>query len=648
MANKIGLKMQLKAVDKMSSAVKRVAKSFRPLNVAVSKTNRKFKILQGQSEKTRKALTKTGNSMKNVGAKMALGLTAPIVGIGAAIIKTSTDFQAGMNKVEAVTGATGESLLKLRKQARELGRETKFSAGEAAGAMSFLGMAGFNANEIFKATPGILNLAAASGTDLARSADIASNIMGAFNLEAGQSARVADVLALTTAKSNTNMEQLAEGFKDAGPLALKFGSSIESTAALLGKLGDSGIQGSKAGTTLKNMFLKLSAPTKAVKKTLGALGVQVVDPLTKKIRPMTAILKDLNKGFAAKNITQAGKLAVLDKIFGKRAIAGASILLEAVNKVDAKTGVDSITELNNKLTLAKGSAKRMAKVMLKGLPGALAKLKSSTESMLLSFGFKGGFASVAEKVIGKLIDLTKWIGGLDGSTLKLITGIAGIVAVTGPLLVGLGLLLTMLPSMITGFNLIKAAMVGAKIANIGLSLSMLPMIAAIGIFAAGAILVIRQWTPIKEFFKDLFSAKFFSQIGDMFKFASKITGITGLFTKSTDESLEEQGFKVFSGDDKAKVKKKKGSLTKDLIKNFSLDGKLPTGAALKNNSQLNGKLGPALGAKKLTDQGNDFKIRQQKAQIDVNFANMPKETSVVTDDQESILNVIGTGLLGVN
>ena len=610
MPNKLGLKMRLGAVDKMSSAMNRVTKSFRPLNTAVSKTNRKFKILQGRSEKMRKSLSKTGSKMKSIGAQMTIGLTAPILGVGAAIIKTSTDFQAGMNKVEALTGATGKSLDNMRKLARKLGRETKFSAGEAADAMSFLGMAGFNTNEILKATPAILNLAASSNTDLARSADIASNIMGAFNIEAGQAGRVADVLAKTTASSNTNMEQMAEAMKDAGPIALKYGASIEQTSALIGKLGDAGIQGSKAGTTLKNMFLKISAPTKSVQKLLGSLGVNAVDPLTKKLRPMTDVLRDLNKGFKDKGLTQAKKLAVLERVFGKRAIAGAGVLLEAVDKIDPITGkaTNAVVELEKKLNKANGTAARMAKTMQKGLPGALARLKSSTEDMLLSFGFKGGFAGVAEAVIGKLIKLTNWISGFSGATLKTITVVAGLVAITGPLLAAFGMFLTILPSMITGWNIIKASMIGAKIAAIGFNLSMLPVIAAVGLLAAAAFMVWDNWKPIKAFFSDLFTSPL-QQIKDLIGFAGKLTGISSLLGlgDDTDAKLKAQGFKIKE-----------------------------TGEAK----------GAALGAKKVTKQSNDFKIRQQKSQVDINFANMPKNTAVATEDNGNMLNISGTGLMG--
>ena len=614
MASNIGLKLKLKAVDKMSSAVNKVTKSFKPLRAGISKTNRKFKIMQGQSEKTRKSLSKFGRNMKSIGSQMTLGLTAPILGAGAAIIKTSSDFQAGMNKVQALTGATGKSLNDLRKMARNLGRETKFSATESADAMSFLAQAGFKTNEILSATPGILNLAAASNTDLARSADIASNIMGAFNLNASESGRVADVLAKTTASSNTNMEQLAEAMKDAGPVAFKFGASIEQTSALIGRLGDSGIQGSKAGTTLKNMFLKLAAPSAGTKKILTALGVNAVDPLTKKLKPMTEILKELNKGFRDKGLTDAQKLGVLDKIFGKRAIAGAGVLLEAVEKIDPLTGKasDSVSGLTENLNNAAGASKKMADIMLQGLPGAITRLKSSTEDMLLSFGFKGGFAGLAERVIEKLIKLTNWISSFDKSTIKIVGTIAALLAVVGPLIGFFGIFLTMLPAMITGFNILAVAFGAFK-----------------GLFLVKAFAVLVKLGPILlVVLKGIGVAIAFilSPIG------LAVTGVVALVAALGNLILRwdkiKAGFKTGIGEG---------------IKTF-----FGFGGDNENETSANvGKAkGPSLGAKALTEKSNAFKINQQKAQVDINFSNKPKDTAVITEDKESILNVAGVGLMG--
>lgn len=603
----LGLRMRLKAVDKLSAVNRRVAKSFQPLSAGAGKANRKFKILQGQSEKLRKSLSKTGGRMKSIGSGMTLALTAPIVGVGAAIIKTSANFQTGMNKVEALTGATGKSLDDMRKLARQLGRDTQFSATQAADAMGFLGMAGFNSNQILQATPGLLNLAAASGIELARAADIASNVMGAFNLDASKSGMVADVLAKTTASANVDMEMLAETFKDAAPVALKYGATIQDLAALTGKLGDAGIQGSKAGTTLKNMFLKISAPSKRAKQILGALGVEAVDPLTKKLRPMTNVLAQLNKGFKDKGLTQAQKLAVLNEVFGTRAIAGAGVLLESVKKIDPATGkvVDTVTELTNKLNGSNGAAKKMADTLMKGLPGAMKRLSSATEAMLLSFGFQGGFAGVAEAVIEKLIKLVNWFGSLDKTTMKLIGVVAGVVAVAGPMLTIFGVFLTMLPSMITGWNLLKAGMAGAKIAMMGLNLSALPLYAAVALLAGSAFLVYKNWKPIKSFLSDLFTHPL-EQLMDLISLIGDVTGISSLFGDSVNEKLKKQGFTISDGSPKGKN----------------------------------------MGAKELTKKSNEFKIRQQKSQVDVNFSNMPQGTIVSTEDKDNMLNIGGTGLIG--
>ena len=215
---------------------------------------------------------------------MTVGLTAPIVAFGAKAFETSVTFDKAMNKVQALSRASAKEIKALREQSKLLGSTTAFSASQAADAQAFFAQAGFSVNEIMKAVPATLSLAAASSTDLATSADILSNVMGGFNIEAEKAGKVADILALTTAKGNVNMEMIGETMKDTAPVALKYGASLEEVASLTAKLGDAGIQGSKAGTTLKNMFLNLSTGAGQTKKIMKGLGVEVVDKNTGKLR----------------------------------------------------------------------------------------------------------------------------------------------------------------------------------------------------------------------------------------------------------------------------------------------------------------------------------------------------------------------------
>lgn len=607
MANEAESKLKLSAIDKMSRVVDNISKRFPKLTKNVKDSARGFQVAQKRSEKYTKAMSKMGSKMKNVGSKMTLGLTVPIVAFGALALKTGTDFQKSMNRVESLTGSTGKELDKMRKQAMKLGSTTEFSATQAGDAMAFFGQAGFDANEIMAATPATLALASASQTDLATTADILSNVMGGFNIKAEEAGRVSDVLAITTAKGNVNMLQLSETMKDAAPVALKFGASIEETSALTAKLGDAGIQGSKAGTTLKNMFLKLASPTERIKKIMGALGVKVVDPVTGKMRKMTDILVDMNKSFGAKNIKGAKKLAILNEIFGKRAIAGAGVLLDAVSKVDATTGVNSVAALTKEIENSNGAAERMQKINQKGLPGAFKGLASSFEGVqlaMLDMKFGGEkLSTIIEKLVNKVTKFFQSLSTGNSTMLKWIVVIGGVLAVLGPMIATLGILLTIIPSMVTGFNLLAAGFGLLKAATIGANVALLPYIVAIGLLATAAFLIMKNWKPIKQFFADLFTSPL-ENIKDMVKWMGQLPGLNKLFGDDTDKKLSAQGFKI----------KEAG--------------------------------GEDAGSRVAVKESAQNKLRQKKAMVDINFANKPKDTRVTASDKDSIIGDL-TGLMGI-
>ena len=180
----------------------------------------------------------------------ALGISLGGLLIFRDIVQTGAQFEQAMASVAGVTRATREEMEMLSETARKMGETTKFTATQAADALVFLGMTGFSAAQAMQALPGVLNLAAAADTELARTADIASNSLKTFQLPVEELSRVNDVFIGTMTRANVNMEQLAESMRYAGPLANALGYTIEETAGISGKLGDAGIQGSMAGTQL--------------------------------------------------------------------------------------------------------------------------------------------------------------------------------------------------------------------------------------------------------------------------------------------------------------------------------------------------------------------------------------------------------------
>jgi TP901 family phage tail tape measure protein len=598
------VKWRFGVIDNLSAPLRKMKESFKPITDAAKKAQSEFTVLQKSSEGLRKSLSKVGKSTQNVGKAMTLGITAPVTAFGASVIKASLGFETSMNKVAALTRATGKPLEDMRNMAKDLGATTQFSASEAADAMAFLGMAGFKTNEILQATPGLLDLAAASGTDLAKSADIASNILGAFGLKATEMGRVADVLALTTASSNVTMEMLSESMKNAAPVAKQFGLSIEDTASAVGLLGNIGIQGSDAGTSLKNMMLQLAAPSSNVKKIFKALGVEATDS-NGKMKGLSEIFQQL--GPALSKLPQSKQLAVLNEVFGKRAISGAGEMLTQAMAI-GEDGKNAITKFTESLQNSNGAARQMAETMMKGGPGAVKNFASAFEGLQLAIADSGIMDAFVE-LVNHVTSLIRQLSQLSPSTLKFISIAAMLAAAIGPLLFIFGSFIAMIPSMITGINLIRVGFLMLKPAVFMAMLPFIKFIAIAGLIAAAAYLIYKNWEPIKDFFSDLFTNPL-EMMKDMIGYAkelgSKALSFLGIGDgkSDTDRKLEAQGFR------------------------------------------LSGPSGDELGADSEIKKSMELKMQRQKAQISVDFSNMPKNTKVMSSDKDSILS-LNTGMVGM-
>jgi TP901 family phage tail tape measure protein len=610
MASNLGLNWKFGASDGgLSSAADKAKAKFSGLTKATQRANRAFKVMSSSTSNLRKGLNNMGNGFKSAGTKMTAGLTLPVVGFGVSVIRTAAQFEESMNSVAAKSGATGKTLEKLKMRAREMGANTAFSAKEAADSMAFLAQAGWDTKQIYTAIPAVLNLAAASGASLAEAGDIASNIMGAFNIEAEKAGNVADILAKTTASANVDMIQLAEAMKDAAPVAQKYGASLEETSALIGKLGDAGIQGSKAGTTLKNMFLRLSAPTKSIANRLGQLGVKTFNKTTGEMRSMTDILADMDKAFKLKNIKGAERLTILNEVFGQRAIAGAGVLLDQAGKI-GKDGVNNIARFTGALENSGGAAKNMADTMMKGLPGALKTLQSKfMEFQLAIMDPKTGLSQAFGDIVNSISGLLTWLSKLNPKVIAWAVKIGLVVAAVGPLLLAFGAFLSMSANIVTAIIAIKSALVAAQIGLAPLLLMMAKFVLVAGLLATAAVMIYNEWEPIKQFFSDLFTNPL-QEIQDMVKWIGKISGISSFFggdkNDEVDAKLKAMGFKISEG----------------------------------------GSKGAPVGSKEVTKKSNAFEAKQKKAMIGVNFSNAPKGTQIQSEDKGNILDITSGSMVG--
>ena len=327
-------------------------------------------------------------------------VTAALGTISGFAIKTGMSFEGQMSKVAAISGATAQEFEKLSEKAKELGRNTKFSASEAGEAFEYMAMAGWKTSEMLNGITGVMDLAAASGENLGIVSDIVTDSMTAFGLSADKSAHFADVLAAASSNSNTNIAMMGETFKYAAPLAGALGYTIEDTAVAIGLMANAGIKSSQAGTSLRSMFTRLAKPTKEVNKAFEKLGYTTENILTDSnggMKPFSEVLEDLRKRFS--NLSEVEKAETAAMLAGQEAMSG---MLAIINTSD-----EDFNALTNAIQNADGAAKNMAKTMENNLQGQITKMKSALEGFAITFFEKVSptltkFTAKATETVSKL------------------------------------------------------------------------------------------------------------------------------------------------------------------------------------------------------------------------------------------------------
>lgn len=310
--------------------------------------------------------------LKATGAILA-GTATTIGAIGAASVKVGSDFEASMSKVAAISGATGDDLKALTDKAKEMGATTKFSASESADALQYMAMAGWKTEDMLNGLEGIMNLAAASGEDLATTSDIVTDALTAFGLSAEDSTHFADVLAQASSKANTNVGMMGETFKYVAPVAGALGYTAEDTALAIGLMANSGIKASQAGTSLRSIMSRMAKPTKEVQGAMDKLGVSLTDS-NGNMKSLNEVMGDLRNGFAGLSEAEAAEMAAA--LGGQEAMSG---LLAIVNASD-----DDFDKLSDAIYSCDGAAKRMADTMNDNLQGQITILKSGLEGLGIS------------------------------------------------------------------------------------------------------------------------------------------------------------------------------------------------------------------------------------------------------------------------
>lgn len=294
--------------------------------------------------------------------------------IGTAAVKVGMNFEAEMSKVASISGATGDEFQKLIDKAKEMGSKTKFSATESAQAMEYMAMAGWKTQDMVDGLKGIMDLAAASGEDLASTSDIVTDALTAFGLSASDSTHFADVLAKASSNANTNVAMMGETFKYVAPVAGALGYSVEDCSVAIGLMANSGIKAGQAGTSLRQMLSRLAKPTDEVQSAMDQLGVSLTDSAGN-MMSLDTVMSDLRNGF--KGLSKAEQAQLATSLAGQEAMSG---LLAIVNASDG-----DFDKLKDSIYNCKDAAENMAAVAQDNLAGQITSLKSKAEGLGIAF-----------------------------------------------------------------------------------------------------------------------------------------------------------------------------------------------------------------------------------------------------------------------
>jgi TP901 family phage tail tape measure protein len=449
----------------------------------------------GPLNEAQRQMRNTAERVQEAGTTMgvALGAAGAAIGIalGSAVVKAA-DFEAQIDRVGAIAGASGKDFDRLRQAALDLGASTSKSATEVAVGMEQMAAAGFETNEIIAAMPGVIAAAEASGEDMARVTEVVTAALNSFGLEASEATRVADIMAMAANQSAASVDDMGYAFKYAGPVAKQLGFDIEWLAAAVGVMADAGLEGSQAGTTLRMALSRLAKDTGPAAKAIKQIGVDMTDA-NGKMRPAPQILADIMEKLRGMGKEQ--RVAAAQTIFGTEAMSG---MLALMDKSPAE-----FNKLVSALKNSKGAAAETAAEMKDNLKGSLMELQGAFETLQISVG--GALAPAIRAIADALAVLVRWFNSLPApvqSFLAISAAVVGVLLILGSLfafaVAGLG-------SLALAFN----TTIGVVAATIGWIVAIIAAIVALGaifVYAYNKVgwfrdMVNQAWASIKAGFQ---------------------------------------------------------------------------------------------------------------------------------------------------
>lgn len=344
-------------------------------------------------DETKPMFDKFSNAAKKATKVTVAAVTAASVALGTFSVKTGMAYESQMSTVRALSQASDADMLQLDKTAQHLGATTVWTAKESGQAMEYMAMAGWNAKQMVDAVPATMDLASASGEDLAEVSDIVTDSMTAFNMKAKEASHFTDVLAAAATSSNTNVGKLGESFKYAAPLAGSLGYSIEDTSLALGLMANSGIKASQAGTSMRSWLTRMAKPTDESAAAMKKLGLSLKDSHGK-MKPLRTVIKETRSAFSGLSKSQKAQYAAM--LAGKTGMSG---LLAVVQSADG-----DFSKLSDAIDNCNGAAKKMAETKLDNLEGDVTLFKSAMDGAGLEI-----YDEIKEPLRDVVQEGTKWV-----------------------------------------------------------------------------------------------------------------------------------------------------------------------------------------------------------------------------------------------
>ena len=429
----------------------------------IAATESQLKSLESQMRKfgsvAAQQLEAVGAKVQNVGGKISgagqafLPVTAAVTAVGTASVKTAANFDSSMSKVRALSGAGEEDFQKLRDTALAMGRDTAFSASEAADALGYMALASWDADQSTEALPAVLNLAAASGMDLAAASDMVTDYLSAFGLEADRASYFTDLMAYAQANSNTSAQQLGEAYKNCASNLHAAGQDVETVTSLLEAMANQGLKGSEAGTAMAAVMRDITQKMENGAIKIGKTKVAVQDA-NGDFRDLTDILRDVEK--ATDGMGTAQKAAALQATFTAESTNG-------LNKIFTE-GMDAVAQYEEALRESTGTAGDQADTMLDNLNGQLTLLKSAAENASIAIG--DTLTPRISQLVSWVNQAVEWFNSLDDGQKQWIVTLALVAAAIGPLLIFLGTVVTSVGSLITAAGKLHGFVTGTAVPGI--------------------------------------------------------------------------------------------------------------------------------------------------------------------------------------